>query len=95
MEIEQVDFRCAHRVASHAQRHVLGARATFVGDPVRAWLTRILRIIAAARPTKLGPIRPVDPPLVDQPDVSLMNEGGRLQRVTRPLPTQVAGCQAT
>ena len=47
----------------------------------------------AATPQELGAVAPVDPPLVHQPEVGLVDQGGGLEGVAGGFPAQVGRCK--
>ena len=91
VQVEDVQFRGADPFPDERQRHVLGAAATLV----RYAIPRVIHEDAphhhGRQSHELRAIRPVHFPLIEQPHIGLVNERRRLQRVSRPLATEVAG----
>jgi hypothetical protein len=80
---------CAGNVVGEAHRDADGIPATLG----RCSIARVVQQDAAhhgcGQPDKLGAVPPVHAPLVHQPQVCLVDERGRLQRVAAPFAAHV------
>jgi hypothetical protein len=76
------------------QRHTLPAGATFAGVSFPCPIDKNPPHDLGSDTVKMRPILPLDAPLIDQADISFMNECSRLKRIIGPLSPQTPGSEA-
>ena len=75
------------------QGHAEGVSGTLHGVPAPRMVHEDAAHHFGGDGQEVRAVLPIDPILVDQPQVGFVNERGRLQGVVAPLPTQIA-CRA-
>ena len=75
--------------------HARDSVASLLASWRRAWSTRIRRITCAATPKKCARFLPVDLALVDEPQIDLVHQGRRLERVADALASKLTGRDPT
>ena len=94
LERDQVDVGPARGRFEQAQGDLLGVAAALPGRAVTGVVHQDPPHHARRQAEELGPVPPVDPALVHQPEIGLVHQGGGLEGVAGGLAAQVLGCQA-